>query len=137
MKWMPVPEYPDALIATTGPYQAMVAPRADRGWQLTVACQPAGQAQKIIGQEVCDTREAAQAAAETKLEAVRRPGRLPKAQKAMTDTERSKQRTARLAAKAVGAEIMNRQLRRYTGSLARPDFPNGPIALSESAALPH
>jgi hypothetical protein len=117
MKWMPIADYPDALIATTGPYQAVVIPRDDRGWQVTVACSPAGQPQRIIRTEVCDNREAAQAAAETLLASVRRPGRLPKAEKTMTGTERSKQRAARLAAKAVGAEAMNEQLESLHGEL--------------------
>ena len=117
MKWTRITDYPDALIATTGPYQAVVAPRHDRGWQMTIGCSPAGQPQRIIGTEVCDSREAAQAAAEAKLESVRKPGRLPKAEKTMTGTERSKQRAARLAAKALMAEVMNEQLESLHGEL--------------------
>ena len=138
MKWMPLAETPSTMIATAGPYQAVVFPRADRGWQWTVAYQPAGQAQQIIEQGVCDRREAAQAAAEAKLEAVRRPGRPPKTQKTMTVTERSKQRTARLAAKAVVADVMNQGLASLHGELGKAglsEWADRVAGISRTAAL--
>ncbi|MBI4182649.1 MAG: hypothetical protein HY521_01475 [Proteobacteria bacterium] len=118
MKWMSLENIPNAMIAITGPYQALVTPREDRGWQWMIARQPAGQAQQIVGQGLCDSCDAGKAAAETKIEEIRRPGRLPKAQKAMTGTERSRQRTARLRAKAVVADVMNQRLESLQGDLA-------------------
>lgn len=117
MNWMRVPNSPDTVVAAAGPYQLLVAPRTDRGWQWTLIRQPAGQAQQIVAIEVCDSQTAAMTAAEAKLEEVRRPGRLPKAQSAMTGTLRSNQRAARQAAKAVAAEVMHKSLAVLEGDL--------------------
>ncbi len=70
MKWTSLTTDPHALIDAEGPFQTLAGPRTDRGWQWTVICHPAGQSQQIIGQELCNSREDAQSAADAKLESV-------------------------------------------------------------------
>jgi hypothetical protein len=138
MNWMPVPDSPDAVIAASGPYQLFVAPRLDRGWQWTVARQPSGQAQQIVATDICDSQAAAKTAAEDKLEAVRRPGRLPKVQSAMSGTERSNQRAARQAAKGVAADVMYKNLnllQEELGSAGLTEWADRVVKISRMTAL--
>ena len=111
MRWMPDPKTPKSFTAATGPYQAHVYLRADRAWQWTLFRQPAGQLPQQVAQGLCHSCEEATAEATAKLNETKRPGRLPKVPaRTMTASERSKRRTERLVARAVGADAMSQGL---------------------------
>ena len=118
MNWTPLAGTPTTLIASEGPYQALVWPRKDRGWQWTLAYQPAGEAQQTVGTGVTESRQAAQSEAETRLLSMRRPGRPPKLRRTMTSTDRSKRRTALLAARAIAGATMTERLASLRRELA-------------------
>ncbi len=117
MEWHTDPGKSGGEIFKDGPYLAAVWPHDFRGWFWQVNCQPAGELGRLVERGEANQLDEARQQAEDAVIRNKRPGRVSKGASTMTSTERSKVRAARMAARAIEADVLSDGLNRLHSNL--------------------